>query len=88
MLRPVWQGWSQACGLVSPRCTALQPAPPRRVYTPPGPGARLWALRLSCGVLVGAAEKALYDRNGSLVRMVRSPCEKRRDGRASHHEEW
>ena len=30
VLRPVWQGWSQACGLVSPRCTAWQPAPPRR----------------------------------------------------------
>src|SRR6516162_10002646 len=34
VLRPVWQGWSQACGLVSPRCTAWQPAPPcRRVHT-------------------------------------------------------
>src|SRR5262245_7494868 len=30
VLRPVWQGWSQAYRLVSPRCTAWQPAPPRR----------------------------------------------------------
>jgi hypothetical protein len=34
----------------------------------PGP------LRLSCRVLVGAAEKALCDRISSLIRMVRSPC--------------
>jgi len=44
------------------------------VDTLPGPGARTWALRLSCGVLVEAAEKALCDRISSLVRMVRSPC--------------
>jgi len=42
--------------------------------TLPGSGARTWALRLSCRVLVGAAEKALCDRVSSLVRMVRSPC--------------
>src|SRR5262245_31911234 len=35
--------------------------------------ARTWALRLSCGVVVEAAEKALYDRISGLVRMVRSP---------------
>ena len=41
--------------------------------TQTGSGARTWALRLSCGVLVEAAEKALCDRISSLVRMVRSP---------------
>ena len=38
-----------------------------------GFGARTWALRLSCGVVVEAAEKALCDRISGLVRMVRSP---------------
>ena len=57
-----------------PRAAALGCLPHRpSVDTLPGPGARTWALRLSCGVLVGAAEKALCDRISSLVRMVRSP---------------
>jgi len=67
------QGWSPIRGLV-PR--AGEPGRlPRRggMDTQTSSGARTWALRLSCGVLVEAAEKALCDRISSLVRMVRSP---------------
>lgn len=44
--------------------------------TQTGFGARTWALRLSCGVVVEAAEKALCDRISGLVRMVRSPWDR------------
>jgi len=56
------------------RCRAWQSAHCAGVDIQPGPRARIWAIRLSCGVLVEAAEKALCDRISSLVRIVRSPC--------------
>jgi len=66
-LRPVQQSWSRARGLM-PRAAALGCLPHHPgVDTLPGPGAHTWALRLSCGVLVGAAETALCDRISSLV---------------------
>jgi hypothetical protein len=72
-LRPVRQSWSRARGLLPPCRSAWLPAPPHRRGRPAGPGARTGALHLSCGVWVGAAEKALCDRISSFVRMVRSP---------------
>jgi hypothetical protein len=43
--------------------------------TQTGSRARIWALHLSCGVLVEAAEKALCDRSSSIFRTLRSPCQ-------------
>src|SRR5215470_17835738 len=73
-LWPMRQGWSSTRGLVPRAGESGRLLHRGGMDTQTGSGARPWALRLSCGVLVEAAEKALCDRISRLVRMVRSPC--------------
>src|SRR5215470_8529527 len=72
-LWPMRQGWSSTRGLVPRARESGRLLHRGGMDTQTGSGARTWALRLSCGVLVEAAEKALCDRISSLVRRVRSP---------------
>src|SRR5215471_7915425 len=72
-LWPMRQGWSSTRGLVPRARESGRLLHRGGMDTQTGSGARPWALRLSCGVLVEAAEKALCDRISRLVRMVRSP---------------
>jgi len=67
------QGWSSTRGLVPRAGESGRLLHRGGMDTQTGFGARTWALRLSCGVVVEAAEKALCDRISGLVRMVRSP---------------
>src|SRR5262249_23860689 len=73
-LWPMRQGWSSTRGLVPRAGESGRLLHRGGMDTQTGFGARTWALRLSCGVVVEAAEKALCDRLSGLVRMVRSPC--------------
>lgn len=75
-LWPMRQGWSSTRGLVPRAGESGRLLHRGGMDTQTGFGARTWALRLSCGVVVEAAEKALCDRISGLVRMVRSPCHK------------
>src|SRR4029453_6914324 len=68
------QGWRSTRGLVPRAGESGRLLHRGGMDTQTGFGARTWALRLSCGVVVEAAEKALCDRISGLVRMVRSPC--------------
>ena len=72
-LWPMRQGWSSTRGLVPRAGESGRLLHRGGMDTQTGSGARTWALRLSGGVVVEAAEKALCDRLSSLVRMVRSP---------------
>src|SRR4029450_4483062 len=78
-LWPMRQGWSWGRGLVHRAGESGRLLHRGGMDTQTGFGARTWALRLSCGVVVEAAEKALCDRISGLVRMVRSPCRYSRD---------
>ena len=73
-LWPMRQGWSSTRGLVPRAGESGRLLHRGGMDTQTGFGARTWALRLSCGVVVEAVEKALCDRISGLVRMVRSPC--------------
>jgi hypothetical protein len=52
-LRPMQRGWGQKRRLVPPRCRPGS-LPHRAGVGKPCPGERVWAIRRSCGVLVGA----------------------------------